>query len=174
MCVVCRVFDALHILHASSLWQYADVKSNQFAITLMRQDRQYETIVSYHCFRAVLLAHQCDHPCHQRSSLRFQGIQPLLGIRAECPAAIDAMLSPIPAVKDYISTADEELDKNLEKEITELGPGILKGNTLERTGPKRYKLGRAAGHPRMNHRARWFTHRAEVRVWTLVVIISNH
>ncbi len=43
--------------------------------------------------------------------------------------------------KDYISTADDELDKTLEKEIMDLGPGILKGNVLERTGPKRYKLG---------------------------------
>lgn len=50
--------------------------------------------------------------------------------------------APAPAkISDYISTADDELDKTLEKEIMDLGPGILKGNVLERTGPKRYKLG---------------------------------
>ena len=48
-------------------------------------------------------------------------------------------------IKDYISTADDELDKTLEKEIMDLGPGILKGNVLERTGPKRYKLGQNDG-----------------------------
>ena len=29
----------------------------------------------------------------------------------------------------------------MEQEILQLGPGVLKGNKLERTGPKRYKIG---------------------------------
>lgn len=58
------------------------------------------------------------------------------------PATPKLEPAPAPAkISDYISTADDELDKTLEKEIMDLGPGILKGNVLERTGPKRYKLG---------------------------------
>lgn len=60
--------------------------------------------------------------------------------KASVPAP-EPVAEPAPKVSDYISTADDELDKCLEKEILELGPGVLKGNKLERTGPKRYKIG---------------------------------
>lgn len=53
----------------------------------------------------------------------------------------EPVAEPAQKVSDYISTVDDELDKCLEKEIMELGPGVLKGNKLERTGPKRYKIG---------------------------------
>eukprot|EP00930_Biecheleria_cincta_P034607 TRINITY_DN23896_c0_g1_i1.p1 TRINITY_DN23896_c0_g1~~TRINITY_DN23896_c0_g1_i1.p1 ORF type:complete len:1447 (+),score=356.00 TRINITY_DN23896_c0_g1_i1:590-4342(+) len=45
-----------------------------------------------------------------------------------------------PVKLDYIASGDDELDKILEKQLAELGPGALKGNALTRTGPKKYKL----------------------------------
>jgi len=50
--------------------------------------------------------------------------------------------SDIEAVKpEYVAVADDELDKLLEQQLQQLGPGTLKGNVLTRTGPKKYKLG---------------------------------
>lgn len=62
---------------------------------------------------------------------------------APAPAPEPVVVEPAPVrpVSDYISTADDDLDKCLEQEILQLGPGVLKGNQLERTGPKRYKIG---------------------------------
>ncbi|CAK9018570.1 unnamed protein product [Durusdinium trenchii] len=65
-------------------------------------------------------------------------------LESQLEAALKAPAPELPKVEerksDYISTADDELDKALEKEIFELGPGVLKGLSLERTGPKRYKF----------------------------------
>ncbi|CAJ1407403.1 unnamed protein product [Effrenium voratum] len=61
-----------------------------------------------------------------------------LSRRPEPPKEVD--VPPEPSNSDYVSTADDELDKMLEKQISEMGPGILKGNTLERIRDKQYKL----------------------------------
>jgi len=57
------------------------------------------------------------------------------------PQAPPEPASPPMVQPPYTAEGDDELDQLLEAQLTELGQDVLKGNTLVRTGPSKYKLG---------------------------------
>lgn len=61
-------------------------------------------------------------------------------LRVLAPAAAPSPKMALPAVTDYVATADDELDRALERCVANLGSGCLGGLALTRAG-KGYKFG---------------------------------
>ena len=84
---------------------------------------------------ALRMAETEEHQAHRLRDLELRSAEQRAEL-SEQRKELERLRAPPEVRSDYVAVADEELDQKLEKEIMDMGVGVLKGGKLERIGPK--------------------------------------